>query len=124
MLYRRSSFLIACFATISTLVAPPSTASAEVVPDAPQSVPFDQTAVRKVNGSIAAELREGYVFPDRGAQAADALEKALAANAYAGVTDPAQFALQLTEQLRAITKDSHMRVSLARRSVTSLRRPR
>lgn len=114
MLYRRSSLLIACliacFATISALVAAPSTASAEVVPDTAQSVPFDQTTVRKVIGGIAAELREGYVFPDKGAQAADALEKALGANAYAGVTDPARFALQLTEQLRAITKDSHMRV--------------
>lgn len=49
-------------------------------------------------------------FPDRGTQAADALEKALDENAYAGMTDPARFALQLTEQLRAITNDSHMRV--------------
>jgi len=85
-------------------------ARAGVVPDTAQSVPLDQTAVRKVIGGIAAELREGYVFPYKGAQTADALEKALGANAYAGVTDPAQFALQLTEQLQAITKDSHMRV--------------
>lgn len=110
MPYRRSSFLIACFATISALGAAPSTASAEVIPDTARSVPFDQTTVRKVIGGIAAELREGYVFPDKGAQAADALEKALGANAYAGITDPAQLALRLTEQLRAITKDSHMRV--------------
>jgi hypothetical protein len=42
-------------------------------------------------------LREGYVFPERGAQAAEALEKALAENAYGGVTDRAQFAMQLME---------------------------
>ncbi|WP_250959489.1 S41 family peptidase [Rhizobium sp. CG5] len=75
-----------------------------------QSVPLDQTGVRKAIAGIALELREGYVFPDMGEQAADALEKNLGENAYAGVTDPAQFALLLTEQLRAITQDSHMRV--------------
>ncbi|WP_429923243.1 S41 family peptidase [Agrobacterium vitis] len=75
-----------------------------------KSVPLDQTGVRKVIAGIALELREGYVFPDKGEQAADALEKKLGENAYAGVTDPAQFALLLTEQLRAITQDSHMRV--------------
>ncbi|MBN8944981.1 MAG: S41 family peptidase [Rhizobiales bacterium] len=110
MQYRRASFLVACAAAISTLLAMPSVASAEVAPDTARGVLLDQLAIRTVIGGIAAELHEGYVFPDLGVQAADALEKALRDNAYAGVTDPAQFALQLTEQLRAITKDSHMRV--------------
>jgi C-terminal processing protease CtpA/Prc len=61
-------------------------------------------------GGIVAELRETYVFPDRGALAADALEKALNDNAYAGMSDPAAFANRVTEQLRALTGDSHMRV--------------
>jgi hypothetical protein len=74
------------------------------------SVPLNQTTVRRVISGIVTELREGYVFVDKGVQAADALEKALGANAYADVADQAQFALQLTEQLLAITKDSHMRV--------------
>ncbi len=55
-------------------------------------------------------MREDYVFPDRGAQAANALGMALAENGYASISDPARFAEHLTEQLRAITKDSHMRV--------------
>ncbi|MFG1465119.1 S41 family peptidase [Xanthobacter sp. DSM 24535] len=110
MLYRRSPFLIACLATISTLLATPSMASAEVAPDTAQNVLLDQTTVRNVIDGIAVKLREDYVFPDRGAQAAQALEKALAENAYAGVSDPSKFAAQLTEQLRAITEDSHMRV--------------
>jgi C-terminal processing protease CtpA/Prc len=71
---------------------------------------LDQTAVRKVIGGIAIKLREDYVFPDMGEQAAAALEKALAENVYAGVTDPSKFAAELTGQLRAITRDSHMRV--------------
>lgn len=109
MPYRRSPFLAACFATISALMAVSSATSA-AVPDTAQSVPLDQATVRKVIGDIVVELREGYVFPDRGMQAADALEKALAENTYAGVTDPGKFAVQLTDQLRAITRDSHMRV--------------
>lgn len=110
MPYRRSSFLAACFATLSVLMAVPSSARAEAVSNAARNAPLDQTAVRKAIGGIAVELRESYVFPDMGAQAAEALEKALKENTYAGVIDPALFALQLTVQLRAITKDSHMRV--------------
>jgi C-terminal processing protease CtpA/Prc len=110
MPYRRSPFLAACFSTISALIAVPSATRAAANSDAAQSVPLDQATVRKVIGGIVAELREGYVFPDKGVQAADALEKALAENTYAGVTDPGKFAVQLTDQLRTITQDSHMRV--------------
>lgn len=85
-------------------------ASADVAPDTTQSVLLDQTTIRNVIDGIAVKLREDYVFPDKGVQAAGALEKALAENAYAGVSDPSKFAAQLTEQLRAITEDSHMRV--------------
>lgn len=110
MLHYRSQFLAACFATISALMVVPTTTNAEVAPGTAQSVPLDQSTVKKVIDGITVKLREDYVFPDKGVQAADALEKALAENAYAGVTDPSKFATQLTEQLRAITKDSHMRV--------------
>jgi hypothetical protein len=110
MPYRRSPFLTSCFATISVLIVIPSATRAAASSDTAQSVPLDQATVRKVIGGVVVELREGYVFPDRGVQAADALEKALAENTYAGVTDPGKFAVQLTDQLRAITRDSHMRV--------------
>lgn len=105
----RSPFVAACFATISALIAAPS-ATRAAMSDAAQSVSLDQATISKVIGGIAVKLREDYVFPDKGVQAADALEKALAENGYAGVTDPGKFAVQLTEQLRAITQDSHMRV--------------
>lgn len=107
---RQTSFIIASLATVFTFAAAPSMASAEAVPDAAQSAALNQPTVRKVIGGISTRLRESYVFPDKGIAAADVLEKALQANAYAGVTDPDQLARQLTEQLRAATKDSHMRV--------------
>lgn len=110
MLSPRSSFLISCVATIAAIVTVASTANAELVSVSAKHSSLDRTTVSKVIGGIALELREGYVFPHLGVQAADAVEKALRDDVYAGVTDPATFAQQLTEQLRAITKDTHMRV--------------
>lgn len=110
MSHYRSQFLAACFATVSALTVVPTATKAEVAPGNVQSVLLDQSTIKTVIDGIAVKLREDYVFPDKGVQAADALEKALAKNAYAGITDPSKFATQLTEQLRAITKDSHMRV--------------
>lgn len=110
MPYGRTSLLVTCFATVSALIAVPYATRSAAGSDTTQSAPLNQATIKKAIESIGVELREGYVFPDRGVQAADALEKALAENDYVGATDPAQFAQQLTEQLRAITKDSHMRV--------------
>lgn len=110
MSHYRLQFLAACFATVSALIVVPIATNAEVVPGTVQSVLLDRSTVKKVIDGIAVKLREDYVFPDKGVQAADALEKALGENAYAGMTDPSKFAARLTAQLRAITKDSHMRV--------------
>ncbi|MFT4279007.1 MAG: S41 family peptidase [Rhodopseudomonas sp.] len=110
MLFPRWSFLVACFATVAAVVAAPATTYAELISDTPQSAPLDRATVSKLIGGIATELREGYVFPDAGMRAANALEKAVGDNAYAGVTDPAQLAHVLTDQLQAMTQDSHMRV--------------
>jgi hypothetical protein len=109
MQHRRSPFLAGCLVAASAFIAAPSATKA-AVPDTSQSASLDPATVRQVIDGIAIKLREDYVFPDKGVQAADALERSLADNAYAAVTDPSKFAVQLTEQLRAITKDSHMRV--------------
>jgi len=97
-------------AIAAALMAAPSTVRADTAPSTAQIEPLTQATVGKTINGIVVELREGYVFADRGAYAADALEKSLKESAYVGVTDPVQFAQQLTDQLRAITKDAHMRV--------------
>jgi hypothetical protein len=76
MSYRRSSFLTARIVTISTLMAIPS-ATCAVVSDTTENVSTDRATVRRVIGAIAVKLREDYVFPEKGMQAAEALEKAL-----------------------------------------------
>ena len=93
---------------VAVLMAAPSTA---VLADAASSTaPLAQATIATTIKGIVVELREGYVFPDKGAHAADALERSLEAGAYAGVTDPVRFAQEVTDQLRAVTNDSHMRV--------------
>ncbi len=105
---RRSSVLTAFFAAALALTHT-SSMRAEASNDPAQVAPFDQAAIRAAIGGMAPELREAYVFPEKGAQAAEALEAALAEGAYAEITDSGRFALLVTEQLRAITQDSHMR---------------
>ena len=97
-------------ATIAALMAAPSTVKAATTPATMQIEPLTQATVGKTINGIVAELRQGYVFPDKGAYAANELEKSLKESAYAGVTNPVQFSQQVTDQLRKITEDSHMRV--------------
>jgi hypothetical protein len=103
---RRSPILAICFAAIAAQAA---VSSAAIARSAPGSQ-LDPPTIRMAIGGIVTGLRETYVFPDRGALAADALEKALNDHAYAGMSDPAAFAEHMTEQLRTLTGDSHMRV--------------
>jgi hypothetical protein len=56
-------------------------------------------------------LRERYVFPDIGDQAARAIESALGSGGYEGLNELGAFAQRLTEELRAVAKDKHLRVS-------------
>lgn len=107
-IYRKSLAVVFC-ALISVFIIAPA-ARADISPTTPQGATLDRATISTTIEGIVAELREGYVFSERGAQAAEALEKALAEDAYGGVTDRAQFAMQLTEQLRATTKDGHVRV--------------
>lgn len=60
--------------------------------------------------SAAAILRNRYVFPDVGEQAAQAIEAALAEGEYDGITQYQPFAVRVTADLQAITNDKHLRV--------------
>lgn len=110
MPYRQSLPLFAFIAMATVLVVGSLAASAHTPSSTTRDVPLTQATVDKTINAIIVELREGYVFPDKGAQAADVLQRALADGTYAGVTDPVQFAQQVTDQLRAVTEDSHMRL--------------
>lgn len=59
---------------------------------------------------LATELRDRYVYPDLGRQAADAITIRAQRGAYDRSESPAAFAAQLTEHLRAVTHDKHLAV--------------
>ncbi|MBB4000672.1 S41 family peptidase [Aureimonas pseudogalii] len=110
MPHRRSALPATLLVVLSALVALPSTARATAPAESSEPAPLDRAVVGTAIEGIARELREAYVFPDVGNQAADAIEGDLAAGAYAKASDPAEFALQLTERLQGLTNDSHVRV--------------
>lgn len=107
---RHPVFAAALLATVLSSVAAPSTSKAEIPAQVSKPETLAPDAVRKVVDGIAAELREGYVFPELGKQAANAIQSDLRSDAYATASDPAEFARQLTERLRTLTSDSHVRV--------------
>jgi peptidase S41-like protein len=110
MPYSQSFLRLAFIAMTAAIATGPSAVRADTPPSTAQDAALTQATVSKTINLVIVELRDGYVFPDKGAQAADALERALAEGTYAGVTDPGQFAQQVTDQLRAVTEDGHMRL--------------
>lgn len=110
MAHRRSPLVSICFVALTALIAVQTTTTASVSSETKQRISLNPTSIREIIEKIAGEMRDGYVFPAKGAQASDALMRALADNTYGNVTDPAQFASQLTKKLRIITGDSHVRV--------------
>lgn len=88
--------------TISSVITPV---------EAQGSAPLSETERRAVVESAAKMLRERYVFPDMGNQAASAIESALAAGSYAGLDQLAAFAQRLTEDLGAVARDKHLRIT-------------
>jgi len=75
------------------------------------SAPLNETDRRAVVESAARMLRERYVFPDVGDKAASAIESALGAGQYAGLDQLTAFAQRLTEDVGAIARDKHLRIT-------------
>ncbi|NAS11123.1 S41 family peptidase [Poritiphilus flavus] len=80
---------------------------------------------QEVIDSITAILEANYVFPEVALKMNDHLRKRLSDNAYRKVNDPYKFAEMLTEDIRSISKDLHLRVrfdpeNIARRRNASI----
>jgi C-terminal processing protease CtpA/Prc len=88
--------------------------------------PLDEATRRRVVEAAARMLRERYVFPDVGDQAARAIESVLQEGAYDRLDHPGAFAQRLTEDIRAVAGDKHLRVTAAGAPVAAPRpaRPR
>ena len=93
-------------ATVKRLVLlpmPPGAVIEDIALDA-------QGRQRVIDGAVAA-LQELYVFPDTAQKMADALGAHLQSGDYDAVTDGTDFAALLTEHLRAVSRDKHLRVT-------------
>lgn len=65
---------------------------------------------KEIINTISKLLEENYVFPNMAEQMGVSIKRKLEKNEYGGFSDAREFAKQLTEDLRNISKDLHIRV--------------
>jgi hypothetical protein len=87
----------------------PGAAPSAAAPPAPVAAPLDAAARQAVVTQLGTALRDRYVFPDVGEQAAAKIDAALATGAYDGL-DNAAFAARLNADVAAIAHDKHLNV--------------
>ncbi len=74
---------------------------------------LDSKEQKRTIDSISSNLKANYIFPDVAEKMSKLLAHNFKKNQYQEITDPNQFAERLTEDLRSISKDLHLRVSYA-----------
>lgn len=80
------------------------------MPAATLAEPMDAATRTTVVEAAIRELNARYVFPDVATKASAMLGESLRTHAYDGIDDPERFAGRLTADLRAATRDLHIRV--------------
>lgn len=76
-------------------------------------LPLSTAEKSEVVDSISNILANSYVFPDVGEKISKHLKDKGSSGAYSEISDPIKFAQILTEDVRAINNDKHLRVSFA-----------
>jgi hypothetical protein len=76
-------------------------------------VKLDAAWRSRVIEGVANKLNEYYVFPDKAAQMGEAVTARQRRGEYDSVTDGETFATMLTDHLREISKDKHLRVTFS-----------
>lgn len=100
---------IAWLVSVALAALPFTTAPAAAQP-APAAQALDAAARQAVVTQLATALRDRYVFPDVGEQAAARIDAALAAGEYDSLSDPGAFAARLNADVEAIAHDKHLRI--------------
>jgi len=95
---------------ITGLFAALSVLAALGAPDISAGASLDAAQRRQAVQQLASALRDGYVYPEVGAKAADVVIAKLSDGSYDKIEDPAVFATRLTEDISAIAHDKHMKV--------------
>ncbi|WP_276388378.1 S41 family peptidase [Eudoraea chungangensis] len=82
--------------------------------------PLNQAEISTVIDSISNKLTENYVFPKIALAMSNSIQKKFKDGAYKDLNDPEIFANILTEDLRDISKDKHLRVTFTPRRITEM----
>lgn len=90
---------------------PPGSPSAHEDEDLSELLAVDASTRAEVVDAAAAELRDRYVYPDVGAQAATVIVEHLDDGDYEGLDLGLAFARRLTADLQQVTDDKHLRVT-------------
>lgn len=69
---------------------------------------IDKATQKEAITTLVAKLNAHYVFPDKARQMEAVLRQHLREGKYDGITDGEQFAVQLTDDLRKVSRDLHM----------------
>lgn len=72
--------------------------------------PLDAKRRESTIKAVARTLRDNYVFPEMGEKLASLLETNAAAGRYDAITQPSQLARMLTDDLREVCNDKHLRI--------------
>ncbi len=92
---------------LSLLFIPPGMTAADM------SMKIDAaTRARVIDGAVA-KLNEFYVFPETAKKMAEAVQARLKSGGYDAINDGDDFAAKLTEDLRAVSNDKHLRVNFS-----------
>lgn len=95
-----------------------ATASAQISRKGFEIIHFQQLKAQTVN-KIAQELVRQYVFPEKGQEAGQFIQRKLEKGGYDKIFDSEEFVRVLTQDLRSITKDLHLCVELKLPSTTA-----
>ncbi|UCD62834.1 MAG: S41 family peptidase, partial [Candidatus Zixiibacteriota bacterium] len=104
------SALLVVVACILFLLAVPAAGQVLLPGGVDASPKIDGKIQAQIIDSVAAALDEVYVFPDVALEMGKHLRKQHKDGAYKGIVSTAEFALRLSEDLRSISNDRHLRV--------------
>lgn len=82
---------------------------------------LNKEAKMQTINSIADLLNKNYIFPETAKKMQEFISSQMNSGAYENISDPMEFALQMTKDLQAISKDGHIRVGYSPQQVAEIR---
>jgi len=80
---------------------------------------FDNAEKQVVVVRAGELLSQRYIFPEKADQARTVISNAMKTGAYDDIADPSAFAVRLTDNLRSVTHDPHMKVFVSAEQFTT-----